>query len=94
MRESCWPKRIIGRTTVSVMLLLSLLGSCCLAQPAPAAELVEILGADAFLPLLREQLQILRDRALNPTERQRLIALTPQQIKELLATEGRCPVRS
>lgn len=88
MRESCWPKRLIGRTPVSVMLMLSLLGPCCFAQPTPATESVDILGADAFLPLLREQLQILRDSALNPTERQRLIALTPQHIKELLATEG------
>ena len=88
MRESCWPKRLIGRTPVSVMLMLSLLGPCCFAQPTPATESVDILGADAFLPLLREQLQILRDSALNPTERQGLIALTPQHIKELLATEG------
>ncbi len=58
-------------------------------QTAPSR--VEISGAGEFLPLLNDNLQIVRltrDPGVNAEELQRLLAITPQQIKELLATEG------
>lgn len=56
-----------------------------------ASSRVEISGANEFLPLLNDNLQIVRltrDASINAEELQRLLAITPQQIKDLLATEG------
>lgn len=56
-----------------------------------ASSRVEISGAAEFLPLLNDNLQIVRltrDSSVNVDELQRLLAITPQQIKDLLATEG------
>jgi translocation and assembly module TamA len=52
---------------------------------------VEINGAGPFAPLLNDNLEIRRhedDPNLSQEELQRLVASTPQQIQELLATEG------
>lgn len=61
-----------------------------MANPSQSV-LIELKGADAFLPLLEDNLQIIRatrDAEPPPDELQRLIRLTPDQIKDLLATEG------
>jgi translocation and assembly module TamA len=52
---------------------------------------VEIIGAGSLAPLLNEHLEIRRhetDPAITPEEMKRLVDITPQQIRELLATEG------
>lgn len=52
---------------------------------------LQINGAGTFTPLLNEYLEIARhtaDADLSVEELQRLVAITPQQIREILATEG------
>lgn len=52
---------------------------------------VEITGAGDLLPLLKDNLQIVRltqDSSISAEELQRLLNITPQQIQDLLATEG------
>lgn len=52
---------------------------------------VSIRGADPFTTMLTEHLDIVRHQkntALSPDEVQRLVSITPQQMRELLATEG------
>jgi translocation and assembly module TamA len=52
---------------------------------------LEINGADKLAPLLIEHLDISRrqkDAALSADEVQRLVGITPEQMRELLATEG------
>lgn len=68
-----------------LLLLLSLL-----AHAQPAAYTVEISGAGEYNALLKEHLDISRqsDAALSPDEIQRLVLVTPQQARALLATEG------
>jgi translocation and assembly module TamA len=69
------------------MLSLSFAAPC--AQPANSR--VEITGAGDLLPLLQDNLQIVQlTQAANVSaeELQRLLNITPQQIKELMATEG------
>lgn len=61
-----------------------------LAQ-ATGGYAVEISGAGALTPLLNEHLEIRRhakDAGLSVEELRRLAGITPQQIRELLATEG------
>lgn len=69
------------------MLSLSSAGVC--EQVVPSR--VEIRGAGDLLPLLNDNLQIVRlthDANVSTAELQRLLTITPQQIKDLLATEG------
>ncbi len=65
---------------------------CCLLYPAPAhAYTVEIIGAGELSELLDEHLDIQRQRDnpdVSTEELQRLAGITPQQVKELLATQG------
>lgn len=70
-----------------------LLLACGLSAAAESARRysVEISGAGALASLLNEQLEIRRhenDPDLGTEELQRLVDITPQQIRELLATEG------
>ena len=64
---------------------------CCLYPMNAAALTVEIRGAGELEPLLRQNLtitQMATDGEPDSAELQRLVRLTPQQITELLATEG------
>lgn len=73
-----------------IVLALLSMPAVSLCQQA-AASRVEISGAGEFLPLLNDNLQIVRftrDASVNADELQRLLTITPQQIKDLLATEG------
>jgi translocation and assembly module TamA len=76
-----------------IALLLMLLLASVLAAAAESARKysVEIVGAGALGPLLDQHLEIRRhetDPDLTPEELQRLVDITPQQIRDLLATEG------
>jgi translocation and assembly module TamA len=69
------------------MLLVS---TACFAQ-APQRHVVEITGAGALESLLRDNLEIVQHEAdvnMSQEEWQRLAGITPQKIKDLLATEG------
>jgi translocation and assembly module TamA len=69
---------------------MTLLSIACLAQAAER-HAVEIEGAGQLETLLRDNLDIVRhaDDANMPQEEwQRLIGITPQKIRDLLATEG------
>lgn len=83
MPARCW-RRILA----SIFLLLSWLPFL----PAHAQTYaVEITGAGDLTPLLEEQLTITRlarEGRARPEEWQRLVRATPQQMAELLATEG------
>lgn len=73
-----------------VLLAMLSMSSAVLCQQTTTSR-VEISGAGDFLPLLNDNLQIVRltrDSSVNAEELQRLLAITPQQIKDLLATEG------
>lgn len=61
-----------------------------LVHAQPAAYTVEISGAGEYSALLKEHLDISRqaDAALSQDEIQRLVLVTPQQARGLLATEG------
>lgn len=74
------------QTLLGLMLLLLSL----LAHAQPAAYTVKISGAGEYSALLQEHLDISRqsDAALSPDEIQRLVLVTPQQARALLATEG------
>lgn len=74
------PRRLL----CALGLLLSLAGSA-------HAYTVELRGAGPFTELLERHLDIRRhedDADMNEDEWRRLISITPQQIRELLATEG------
>jgi translocation and assembly module TamA len=76
-----------------VALVLALLLAVSMSVHAQAARkyAVEITGAGALAPLLNEHLEIRRhenDPELTPEELRRLVDITPQQIRQLLATEG------
>lgn len=62
------------------------------SQPQPArGYVVEIDGAGPFTALLKNNLDVMRhadDSNISDAELERLAATTPQQIRELLATEG------
>lgn len=63
----------------------------CQPVAQSAASRVEISGAGEFLSLLNDNLQIVRltrESTIKSDELQRLLAITPQQVKDLLATEG------
>ncbi|MGE5387060.1 MAG: autotransporter assembly complex protein TamA [Betaproteobacteria bacterium] len=85
--------RDIGVSTASGwrrMLAAGGLWLLVLASPAHA-YMVEIEGAGALTSLLDEYLEIRRHRtdpAVSKDELQRLVGMTPQQIRELLATRG------
>ncbi len=73
-----------------VLLAILSMSTVALCQQTTNSR-VEINGAGDFLPLLNDNLQIVRltrDSSINAEELQRLLAITPQQIKDLLATEG------
>jgi translocation and assembly module TamA len=77
---------------VAMALLLSVQSSA-MAQTAQTARkyTVDITGARDLASLLEEHLEIRRhqtDAGLSREELQRLVDITPQQIRELLATEG------
>lgn len=83
MPARCWRSFVAG-----MFLLLALLP----VRPAAAqAYSVEIIGAGEFTPLLQDNLTITRlarEGKARPEEWQRLVRATPQQMAELLATEG------
>ncbi|MEN3363497.1 MAG: translocation and assembly module TamA [Burkholderiales bacterium] len=72
--------------------LMLMLGACLSAAAQTARKYtVEITGAGPVAPVLDEHLEIRRhesDPQLTPEELERLVEITPQQIRELLATEG------
>lgn len=83
MPARCWRSFIAG-----MFLLLALLP---VRQAAAQAYSVEIIGAGEFTPLLQDNLTITRlarEGKARPEEWQRLVRATPQQMAELLATEG------
>lgn len=85
MPEPCWSIRLAGW-----LIFYALIPWHCQAQSSQGTH-IEIQGAGEVLPLLNEHLQIfrlIREQKLSPEELQRLISITPQQIKDLLATEG------
>lgn len=74
-------------------LMLIFCGSLSTGAAAQAARhfIVEIDGVEAFSELLRNNLDVMRhagDPKVTDEELERLAAATPQQIRELLATEG------
>lgn len=75
---------------LAVLFLLVLLPVDALAQTT-GGYVVEINGAGTLTPLLNDNLEIRRHIAeadLSVDELQRLAGITPQQIRELLATQG------
>lgn len=81
---------IVSDSRAIAWLILLLLPVLVHAQTGPGYT-VQIDGAGPFTKLLAEHLDIARrqeDRNLPPEEIQRLAATAPQQIRELLATEG------
>jgi translocation and assembly module TamA len=73
-----------------LLLLLLLLPPLALAQETPGYR-VEINGAEKHTKLLTEHLDIIRrrnDENLSVEELRRRVAVTPPQIRDLLATEG------
>lgn len=78
------------KASVSAFFCMALLSAGCLAQTSEN-HVVEITGAGSLQSLLRDNLEIKRhenDANMTQEEWQRLIGLTPQQIRDLLATEG------
>lgn len=78
------------RIAIEGLLLLILLPLLAHAQSSAGYKL-EIRGAGDHSDLLQEHLEISRrqaDSGLSPEEIQRLLLVTPQQVRELLATEG------
>ncbi|MEN3290792.1 MAG: translocation and assembly module TamA [Burkholderiales bacterium] len=76
-----------------IALILALLLTMTLSVHAQAARkyAVELTGAGTLAPLLNEHLEIRRhenDPEVTPEELRRLVEITPQQIRQLLATEG------
>lgn len=62
-----------------------------LASAQGSRFVVEIVGAGVLTPLLQEHLSVIRatrDTAIDAEEWQGLIRRSPQQIRELLSTEG------
>jgi len=83
MLVRCW--RLIP---TGILLCLSILS---VPQANAQAFAVEIVGAGELAPLLQEHLtltRLARDGRTRPEEWQRLVRATPQQMAELLATEG------
>ncbi|MEN3295985.1 MAG: translocation and assembly module TamA [Burkholderiales bacterium] len=82
-RLHCWCVALI-------VALLSVASMSVLAQAARKYA-VEIIGAGTLTPLLNEHLEIRRhenDPEVTTEEFRRLVDITPQQIRQLLATEG------
>ena len=78
------------RVTLFLALSLAVLSLPVLAQHSGAYS-VEINGAPTYSKLFNEHLEILRhkgDSDLEQGEFERLVAIAPQQIRDLLATEG------
>ena len=78
------------RGHVVSMLWIAAFAAPALAQTSTGYT-VEIAGASAFDKLFNEHLDIIRhknDKQLEPGEFERLAAIAPRQIRELLATEG------
>ncbi len=85
-------KRLSGPdVALSIRILCLALLMMLFPLQAQASYQVEIIGAGALTPLLNEHLEISRrqgDGNLAEEEVQRLAAIAPAQIRELLATEG------
>jgi translocation and assembly module TamA len=84
-----WSSRLSWRWFIVLPLFL-LLSFLAHAQ-STGGYTVQINGAGTLTPVLNEYLEITRhtaDADLSVEELQRLVAITPQQIRELLATEG------
>lgn len=84
-----WHLRRVGKLVLGAVLVWGLAGNPALAQTPHF--IVEILGADELTSLLQANLPIVRaaqDPAINDDEWQGLVRRSPQQIKELLSTEG------
>src|SRR6478672_3873444 len=87
------PLRRIRLVRSAAHACMALCLALCLAPAGAqdAAYAVEILGAGNLTSLLEENLEIRRHRNtgdLGQGELQRLVNITPQQIRDLLATEG------
>ncbi|MGB4346114.1 MAG: autotransporter assembly complex family protein [Burkholderiaceae bacterium] len=83
------PQTRAWRWCCLLLLLCAPFGLCQVQKNT--ASVIEISGADDLLPLLQTHLQIIRlsrDNPLSQAELQRLANITPQEIKDLLATEG------
>lgn len=79
------------RLSKSLLVFFALLLSACFAQADETHYQVEITAPAPFKTLLETHLQIIKWRdnpSMTPTEWQRLFSVAPQNIKELLATEG------
>ncbi len=75
----------------SLLLFFALLLSACFAQAGEKQYQVEIIAPAPFNTLLEKHLQIIKWRdnpRMTSTEWQRLFNIAPENIKELLATEG------
>lgn len=84
-----WFRSFTGQGVLLVMLLLIFMPSA-IATLSQSVR-VELKGLGDLLPLLENNLQIIRaTREAEPPsdELQRLISMTPEQIRDLLATEG------
>lgn len=84
-----WFLWIVGQTVLGAVLVVGL--SNKLAQAQTPHFTVEILGAGDMTPLLDAYLPIVhaaQDPALSEDEWQALVERSPQQIRDLLATEG------
>ena len=90
---------LFGKTIVNskqclskrLLLLFTLLLWACFAQADEGRYQVEISAPAPFNALLQKHLQIIKWRhnpRMTPAEWQRLFSVAPQNIKELLATEG------
>jgi translocation and assembly module TamA len=81
----------LHRWCLALAFMLALSASWSVSAQTARKYRVEITGAGPLAPLLEEHLEIRRhesDPALTREELQRLFEITPQQIRELLATEG------
>lgn len=83
-------RRSSFKASILLLLCMVFLSTACLAQSAQR-HAVEIVGAGSLEPLLRNNLEITQHEAdanMPQEEWQRLIGITPQKIRDLLATEG------
>lgn len=83
MRARCWRFILAGMVLLAALLPVR--------QASAQTYAVEIIGAGEFTQLLQDNLTITRlarEGKAQPEEWQRLVRATPQQMAELLATEG------
>lgn len=79
------------RLSKSLLVFFALLLCTCFAQADETRYQVEITAPAPFKTLLEAHLQIIKWRdnpSMTPTEWQRLFSVAPQNIKDILATEG------